>query len=161
MPIPPTSTFTKFSTTPIHQSLHMSCDIEHDPPILPSSHFRAFQLDTAACWGRQDWPLRPRRLLAVLAMGLGPQTAIRWPHQSLRLESALTPHPGSIGSLEDRKSRSRVIRKESVVLSKGKVEMALAWLQLPSAPTLQPLENRRNSRNSDFSTENLMKKTES
>jgi hypothetical protein len=49
-----------------------------------------------------------------------------------------------------------VIRKESVVLSKGQVEMALAWLQLPSAPTLPKPEN---SRNSAFSTENHMKKT--
>jgi len=36
-----------------------------------------------------------------------------------------------------------VIRKESVVLSKGQVEMALAWLQLPSAPTLPKPEKQQ------------------
>ena len=85
----------------------------------------------------------PLWLLAV--GGRQPQTAMRWPHQSLprvRLESAWvtleTPHPGSI-SLEDRKSRrTRVIRKEGAAkLGKRQVERAeRAWLQLPGAPTL-------------------------
>ena len=138
---PSSSPLQSISLCTCHVTLSTILPCFHAVVTLPS--FRIFQLHAAALrWGRQDEPPRPRWLAAVGQ----PQTAVRWPHQSVRLESAVvTPHPGSIGSLEN--SCRRVSREKDAV-RKGQ---ALAWRLQGLQPTGEIAGTQF------FSTENHMK----